>query len=45
MKKLLAIWMFILVFALMSGTAFPQAQYLIDGVNPLALNLETVPPT
>jgi len=28
----------------MSGNAFPQSQFLTDGVNPLALNLLTVPP-
>ena len=44
MKKLLAIWMVILIFTLMSDTAFPQAQYLIDGINPFALTLETLPP-
>ncbi len=44
MKKLPAVGMFVLVFALMSGTAFAQAQYLIDGVNPLDLVLETAPP-
>ena len=44
MKKLLALWMFILVCFLMSGTAFPQAEYLINGANPSALTLETVPP-
>jgi hypothetical protein len=44
MKKLLTIGMVILLFAIMSGTAFAQAQYLIDGENPLALTLETVPP-
>ena len=44
MKKLSAIGMFFVVFSLVSGSAFAQAQYLIDGVNPLALNLVTVPP-
>ena len=44
MKKILAIWMFFLIFAFMPGTAFAQAQYLIDGVNRLALDLLTVPP-
>ena len=44
MKKLLAIGLFILVCSLMSGTAFPQAEYLINGVNPSPLVLETVPP-
>ena len=44
MKNPVTLWLTILALALMSGTAFPQAQYLIDGVNPLALNLVTVPP-
>lgn len=45
MKKLVTLWMFVLVLALMTGSAFAQAQFLIDGVNPLALNLVTVPPS
>ena len=44
MKKLYAIGMFVLVFALMPGNAFPQTQYLMNGMNPLPLNLETSPP-
>ena len=28
MKKLMTLWMTILVLALMSGNAFPQAQYI-----------------
>jgi hypothetical protein len=44
MKRLSAVGVFILVIALMPGSVFAQAQYLIDGVNPLALNLVTVPP-
>ena len=41
MKKILAIGIFVLVFASISGTAFAQAQYLIDGANPLALAVDT----
>ena len=41
MKKLSAIGIFVLVFASISGTAFAQAQYLIDGANPLALTVDT----
>jgi len=44
MKKLSAIGMFILIYSLMSGTAFPQAEYMIDGQNPFELSLETTPP-
>lgn len=41
MKKLFALWMVVLVFALMPGTGFTQAEYTIDGANPLALQLDT----
>jgi hypothetical protein len=44
MKKLSAIGLFILVFSLMSGTSFPQAEYTLDGQNPFELSLETTPP-
>ena len=44
MKKLVTLWMTILVFVLMSGSAFAQAQFLIDDQNPRALTLLTVPP-
>jgi hypothetical protein len=44
MKKLLSVGIFFLVMAIMSGTAFAQAQYLINVENPLALTLETSPP-
>ena len=43
MNKLLAIWMFILVCSLMSGTASPQAEYVINGENPFDLTLGTTP--
>ncbi len=41
MKKLSVICMFFLVFASLSGTAFAQAEYIIDGINPLVLALDT----
>ena len=44
MKRLSSIAIFIIVFAIMAGTAFAQAQYLINGVNPLPLTLETSHP-
>ncbi len=44
MKKLLALWMFIIVFTLMSGTASPQAEYIMEGQNPFDLTLGTTPP-
>ena len=37
MKQLLVIWTFVLIFIQVSGTAFAQAQYQIDGVNPFYL--------
>jgi hypothetical protein len=41
MKQLSAIWMLVLSIALVPVTAFGQAEYTIDGVNPLALALDS----
>ena len=41
MEKLLVIVAFVLVMISIPGAAFGQAQYLIDGANPLALTLDT----
>jgi hypothetical protein len=38
MKRLSAIWMFIIVFSLISDNAFAQTQYLIDGANPASVS-------
>jgi hypothetical protein len=44
MKKLFPFWTIVLLVPLAAGSAFAQAQYLINGTNPLDLHLETVPP-
>ena len=41
MKKLFPFWAIVLLVPLAAGSAFAQAQYLVDGANPLALALDT----
>ena len=41
MKKLLSLWTIVSIIPLVAGSAFAQAQYLVNGANPLALVIDT----